>query len=81
MQIDVVRERALLPPLSVGDPLLISNVGAYCQTQSMQFIHTRPATILLGPDGPEVIRQRETWRDFFCNDSIPARLRPPNADF
>jgi len=60
MQTDRLREQASLPPLAVGDILSISHVGAYCHSQSMQFIQTRPATVLLGPDGPEVIRQRET---------------------
>lgn len=77
MQIDVVRERASLPPLAVGSPLLIANVGAYCISQSMQFIQPRPAVILLGPNGPETIRRRETWRDVFALDSVPKRLRLP----
>jgi len=80
MQIDVLRERALLPPLKIGDPIVIANVGAYCHTQSMQFIQPRPATVLLGPDGPEVIRRRETWRDIFALDSIPPRITPDGCD-
>lgn len=76
MQIDVLRDRAMMAPLHVGDPLVISNVGAYCQTQSMQFIQPRPATVLIGPKGPEVIRRRETARDIFALDSMPERLRP-----
>lgn len=81
MQIDILRERALLPPVMIGEPVVISNVGAYCQTQSMQFIEPRPATILLGPNGPEVIRRRETWRDVFQLDEVPERLRRDDADF
>ncbi|MFQ5775936.1 MAG: hypothetical protein ACE5GS_15555, partial [Kiloniellaceae bacterium] len=38
MQTDRLRDQALLPPLEVGDILAISHVGAYCHTQSMQFI-------------------------------------------
>ena len=76
MQTDKIREQALLPAMNVGDPLVIGNVGAYCHTQSMQFIHTRPATVLLGEQGPEVIRRRETWRDVFALDQLPERLRP-----
>ncbi len=75
MQIDVLRENVMLPPLKTGDPLVIGNVGAYCQTQSMQFIQARPATIMLGPDGPEVIRRQETAADFFALDQVPKRLR------
>ena len=81
MQIDILRERALLPPVMIGEPVVISNVGAYCQTQSMQFIEPRPATILLGPNGPEVIRRRETWRDVFQLDEVPERLRRDGANF
>ena len=65
----------------VGDILAISHVGAYCHTQSAQFIQTRPATVLFGPDGPEVIRRRETWRDVFALDSLPDRLRDDDCSF
>jgi len=81
MQSDMLRERVLLPTLSVGDSLLVSNVGAYCHTQSSQFIQPRPATILLGPDGPELIRKRETWKDVFALDRIPDRLRGSGSSF
>ena len=74
MQSDQLRERALLPSVEVGDPLLIDNVGAYCHTQSSQFIQSRPATVLLGPDGPEIVRRRETWQDIFALDRVPERL-------
>ena len=47
----------------------------------MQFIETRPATVLVGPDGHSVIRQRETWRDVFALDHIPKRLRDKDCDF
>ena len=75
MQIDVLRENVMLPPLEIGDPLVIGNVGAYCHTQSMQFIQARPATVMLGPDGPEVIRRCETAADIFALDHVPKRLR------
>ena len=75
MQSDLIRERALLPPVQIGEPLVIGNVGAYCHTQSSQFIQSRPATILLGKNGPELIRRRETWKDIFALDQIPPRLR------
>lgn len=80
MQSDMLRERALLPPLQVGDSIVMSNVGAYCHTQSSQFIQPRPATVLLGPDGPELIRRRETWRDVFSLDRLPDRLSVKDFD-
>ena len=75
MQIDVLRERALLPPMELGDPLVVSNVGAYCLTQSMQFIQPRPAVVLIGTDKIELIRRRETREDIFSLDIMPSRLR------
>ncbi len=75
MQIDVLRERAILPPMSIGSPLVISNVGAYCLTQSMQFIQPRPAVILVGAKGVDVIRRRETREDIFALDTVPQRLK------
>lgn len=74
MQIDIVRERAPLPALKAGQAVVIGNVGAYCHTQSMQFIQARPATVLLGPNGPELIQKAEVWSDFFARDVVPQRL-------
>ena len=81
MQIDVIGEQTQLRSFEVGDAAVISNVGAYCHTMSMQFIQTRPATILLGGDGPEVIQRRETWRDVFLRDKLPNRLRRNGIEF
>ena len=81
MQSDRLRTQARLPELEVGDHLVISDVGAYCHTQSMQFIQTRPATVLIGEREPELIRRRETWRDVFALDSIPGRLRDSASRF
>lgn len=81
MQSDRLRSRAALPGLAVGDHLVIGNVGAYCHTQSMQFIQTRPATVMVGQDGIEVIRRRESWRDVFALDHLPDRLRADGCSF
>lgn len=81
MQSDKLRTSVSLPSLAVGDALSISHVGAYCHSQSMQFIQTRPATVLVGPDGPELIRRAETWRDVFALDQIPERLRADACEF
>lgn len=81
MQSDKLREAIALPPLEIGDSLVVGNVGAYCHSQSTQFIQTRPATVLLGPDGPELIRRREEWRDVFLLDQIPDRLKPDDCEF
>ena len=79
MQVDVLRERVMLPPMPIGAPMVVSNVGAYCLTQSMQFIQPRPAVVLMGSKGPEVIRKRETRSDIFALDKLPARLKSRGA--
>jgi diaminopimelate decarboxylase len=81
MQSDRLRDSATLPPLEVGDIVRIAHVGAYCHTQSMQFIRTRPATVLVGPAGPELVRRAETWRDVFGLDALPTRLRGTDCSF
>ena len=49
MNIDVVRETMLFPPIEVGENLVFRNVGAYNVTQWMQFITYRPAAVLISP--------------------------------
>lgn len=76
---DRIAEAAVLPPLRPGDALVVSEAGAYTLTQSMEFSAPRPAVVLLGPDGPEIIRRREDWRDVLEPCELPDRLRrkPP----
>ncbi len=81
MQIDSINESVPLPSVNAGDTIVFSNVGAYNLTQSMQFIQTRPAVILLGPNGPEVIRRKESWRDIFNLDTVPKRLTKSNGAY
>ncbi len=64
MNIDVIRERVALPPLSRGRLLLIHYVGAYNVTQWMQFISYRPAVVMVGCDGHvSILRKSETFED------------------
>lgn len=78
MNIDVVRQHIMLPPLPVGTRLLIRPVGAYAVTQSMQFIHLRPAVTMIGPDGQHgVIKAAETLDDLVHNERVPAWLEGP----
>ena len=81
MQIDVIRDNIPLPPLEIGDIVSISNVGAYCVSQSMQFIRPRPAIVMLGKNGPSLIRRAETWQDIFSLDHVPEHLRNSNSSF
>lgn len=75
MNIDCVRESIALPPMSAGDQLLIRPVGAYTFTQSMQFIHLRPACVMIAKSGQvDLIRRREVLDDLVAAEAIPERL-------
>lgn len=64
MEIDVIRENVNLPHLQVGDYLTLHPVGAYNLGQSMQFIHLRPAVVMIRIDGTvDIIRRREVLDD------------------
>jgi len=76
MNIDVVDEGVLLPPLQRGTRLIFSPVGAYNVTQWMQFIEYRPAVVLVSQGGkPELIRKREELSDILRSEQLPKRLR------
>ena len=77
MQIDILRHGVPLPPVRRGDPLVVKRVGAYNFSQSWQFIQTRPAVVMVGRHGVELIRARESWQDWRRLEQIPARLRLP----
>lgn len=75
MNIDVVCEHLLLPPLDVGRHVVIQPAGAYNFTQSMQFIHLRPAVALIGLDGQHgLIRRAETLDDLVGPEQVPEWL-------
>lgn len=75
MNIDVVDEGTMLPPLPRGCRLTISPVGAYNVTQWMQFIEYRPAIVMVTEQGKvEVIRERETLDDVTRLDRLPDHL-------
>lgn len=76
MNIDVVDECTHLPQLARGTRLIVSSVGAYNNTQSMQFICYRPRVVLIGEDrGVEVIREAEDLDDIVGKEKLPARLQ------
>lgn len=76
MNIDVVRPTVLLPPMEVGDAVVVHPVGAYNVTQWMQFIRMRPAIALVGEDGSvDVIREAEDLDAVKRYERLPERLR------
>lgn len=75
MHIDCLRDGVVLPDLQRGARVAIRPVGAYCLTQSMQFITLRPAVVLVGPGGEvDCIRRAETLEDLVGPERIPDRL-------
>jgi diaminopimelate decarboxylase len=76
MNIDVIEENILLPRLERGTRLIISPIGAYNATQSMQFIHCRPAAVMVCEDGNvEVIREKEELDDIEINECLPDKFK------
>jgi len=51
MNIDIIEENLMLPPLDRGTVMSISPVGAYNYTQAMQFIRYKPAVALIDAEG------------------------------
>lgn len=76
MNIDVLRESVQLPYMSPKDSLVFHPVGAYGVTQWMQFIHFRPAVLLIGVNGEiDIIRRAEKMEDITTPEFIPERVR------
>ncbi len=75
MQIDVVRESVMLPPLEKGDLVVIKPVGAYNVTQWMQFITFRPAVVLIGENQQvDIIREKEDLTYILEKEQIHKRF-------
>lgn len=76
MQIDVVHERMRLPHLERGDTIIIRPVGAYNNTQWMQFINLRPNVVMIGEKGDvSLIREAETVEYLQERERIPPWLK------
>lgn len=79
MNIDVVRNSLQIAPLRQGDRLLIGPVGAYNNTQWLQFIEYRPAIVLIAEDGKvSVIRRAENLEVMCAQDELPEHLTQPD---
>ena len=75
MNIDVMRSSVMLPPMNVGDTLIFSPVGAYNNTQWMQFIEYRPNVVMIDENQQvSVIRAAEDLSVVTAQESIPEHL-------
>ncbi len=76
MQIDVIRQKIRLPYLEKGDTIIIRPVGAYNNTQWMQFINLRPNIVMINEKGKvSVIREAETVEYLQEKEKIPEWLK------
>jgi diaminopimelate decarboxylase len=76
MNIDVIAENIMLPPLDRGSVLTIWPVGAYNVTQWMQFIRYRPRVLLIDKDSNvHIIREAENLEDIIRREQIPDFLK------
>lgn len=78
MNMDVVRASIMLPPLNVGESLVIRSVGAYNNTHWMQFGQLRPAVVMVTQNGcVEVLRAAEQLEDVSGLEEVPDALHQP----
>jgi diaminopimelate decarboxylase len=76
MNIDVVRSAIQFPLLKRGDHYVVRRIGAYNNTQWMQFITLRPNVVLLDEKGnSHVIRKAETLETINGQEQVPAYLQ------
>ena len=76
MNIDIIRAAVDFPVLKQGDQFVIKRVGAYNTTQWMQFIHNRPAIVLIDEQGEShLIREKETLETILANEKLPEHLK------
>jgi len=81
MNIDVIRESIMLPPVNVGDSLVFSPVGAYNNTQWMQFIEYRPRVVMIHPDqSVSIIKEKENLEYIIQLEHVPEHLKEFNFD-
>lgn len=75
MQIDVIRDQVKMPPLKRGDRIVVKPVGAYNNTQWLQFINLRPNVVMISQEGEvAVIREAENLAYLQEGEHVPSWL-------
>ena len=76
MNIDVIAENIMLPPLERGSVLTIWPVGAYNVTQAMQFIRYRPRIVLIDKDSnTHLIKEADDLAYVVEKEQLPEYLK------
>jgi diaminopimelate decarboxylase len=76
MNIDVIKEAAVMPLFKKGDYVVISRIGAYNMTQWMQFIAMRPRVVMIDTENKvHVIREREELGTITSLEKLPGHLK------
>ncbi|THB71243.1 MAG: diaminopimelate decarboxylase [Gammaproteobacteria bacterium] len=76
MNIDVMRHHISLPPVNVGDVLVFGPVGAYNNTQWMQFIEYRPNVVMVRESGEvNLVRAAEDLSVMIAQERLPKDLQ------
>lgn len=76
MNIDVIRGSILFPLLKKGDHWVIRRVGAYNNTQWMQFINLRPNVVLIDTKGEtHIIKKAESLESMNALEVVPEYLK------
>ena len=75
MNIDVIRSSAMFPLLKKGDHYVVRRIGAYNNTQWLQFITLRPNVVLIDTKGnTHIIKKAETLDTINHLESLPEHL-------
>jgi len=76
MNIDIIAENVMLPPLERGSVLSIWPVGAYNVTQAMQFIRYRPRIVLIDKNSnTHIIKEADDLEYVVEKEMIPDYLK------
>lgn len=76
MNIDVLREAAVMPLFRKGDHIVISRIGAYNMTQWMQFITMRPKVVMIDTHNKvHIIRENENLDTINSMERVPEYLK------
>ena len=75
MNIDVIRPHVMFPLLKKDDPWVIRRIGAYNNTQWLQFITLRPHVVMIDTEGNiHRIREAETLESLTRQERVPDHL-------